>query len=68
MDIDPVTKAVLQTIKGCGYTVQVSRDGDRYSVEAVAVEGGETFVVRGGDVYLAAVELAQRVGVDMMDG
>ena len=63
MNLNPTTRAILETIKGCGFTVTV-RDG---WIEAVDPKG-ERFIVTGDDVYLAAVELAGKCGVDVMDG
>ncbi len=37
-------------------------------VEAVNEETDETFVVRGEDLYLVVVELAQQCGIELEDG
>ena len=44
-----------------------AKDG-RNVVEAVSEETGETFVVRGDDLYLVVVELAQQCGIELEDG
>ena len=68
MTLDPTTRAVLETIKGCGFTVTAKRDDDGCSFQAVSVETDETFIVKGDDVYATACELAEKCGVDVMDG
>lgn len=52
-----------------GYSVMVGTDSDGNKVvEATDKETGERFVVRADDLHMAAVELAQQVGIDLSDG
>ncbi len=66
--MDPVTKALIQTIGGAGYVVSTRNDDGRHAVEAKDTSTGEIFVVRADTLYDAAVELAQQVGVELEDG
>ncbi len=66
--MNAVTKAIIETIGAAGYTVRhYSQDGQNV-VEAVNEETDETFVVRGDDLYLVVVELAQQCGIELEDG
>ena len=47
--------------------VGTDSDGNKV-VEATDTETGERFVVRADDLYMAAIELAQQVGIDLLDG
>ena len=64
--MDPVTKAILETIGNTGYTVTIEAG----RLTAVDEQSGERFIVRHGrkDFYDAVVELAQRVGIELEDG
>ena len=62
------TKARIETIGDAGFDVQVGTADAPHAVEAVDRETGETFVVRGDDLYRTVVELAQQVGVELEDG
>lgn len=66
--MDAPTKAVLEVIRAAGFDVQRSVVDGRHVVEAVARDSGETFVVRGKDLYAVAVELAQQCGIELEDG
>ncbi len=66
--IDPPTKATIATIRAAGFDVQVNTADGLHAVEAVDQRSGETFVVRGDDLYTVAVELAQQVGIELEDG
>ena len=62
---DPVPKAILDTIRGAGFTVTVA-DG---SVTATDQETDETFIVKYDDnFYDAVVELAEQAGIELEDG
>ncbi|MCH7592048.1 MAG: hypothetical protein IH989_04610 [Planctomycetes bacterium] len=60
--MDPVTKAVIETIGAAGYVDALS------VVVAVDERTGERFVVRGDDLYETVVEFAQQVGIELDDG
>ncbi len=66
--MDAVTKAIIETIGAAGFTVQLYGQDGQNVVEAVNQETGETFVVRGDDLYLVVVELAQQCGIELEDG
>ncbi len=66
--IDPPTKALIEVIGSAGYGVQVGMATGCHVVEATDRETGETFVVRGDDLYRTVVELAQQVGIEIEDG
>ena len=66
--MDAVTKAIIETIGGAGFTVQLYGKDGRNVVEPVNEETDETFVVRGKDLYLVVVEPAQQVGIELEDG
>lgn len=66
--IDPPTKATIATIRAAGSDVQVNTANGCHVVEAVDRETGETFAVRGDDLYRTVVELTQQVGVELEDG
>ncbi len=66
--MNAVTKAVVETIGAAGFTVQLYGKDGQSEVEAVNEETGEAFVVRGDDLYLVVVELAQQCGIELEDG
>ncbi len=66
LDLDPVTSAVLFAVARLGYVVNIRQDGGLFV--ATAYRDSETFIARVPDPYTAAVELAQRVGVELEDG
>ena len=66
--MDATTKAVIETIGGAGFTVQLYGKNGQNVVEAVNEKTDETFVVRGDDLYLVVVELAQQCGIELEDG
>ena len=66
--MDPVTKVVVETIGDAGYRVDIGADGHGTNVVTAVAADGERFVVRGPDLYLMVVELAQQVGIDLEDG
>ena len=66
--MDAVAKAMLETIGAAGYVVSISGSYGQLVVEAVNEDTGERFVVRAPDLYAAAVELAQQVGIELEDG
>ncbi len=66
--MDAVTKAIIETIGGAGFSVQLYGKNGQSVVEAVNEETDETFVVRGDDLYLVVVELAQQCGIELEDG
>ena len=49
--MNAVTKAIIETIGGAGFTVQMYGKDGQNVVEAVNEETSETFVVRGDDLY-----------------
>ena len=66
--MDAPTKALIETIGDSGFTVQLGASMGQHVIEAVNQRTGEAFVVRGDDLYLAVVELAQQVGIELEDG
>ncbi len=66
--VNAVTKAIIETIGGAGFTVQLYGQDSQNVVEAVNEETDETFVVPGVDLYLVVVELAQQCGIELDDG
>lgn len=64
--MDPVTKALIETIGDAGYVVQVGASDGQHVIEAIREGTGERFVVRGDDLYRVAVELAEQAGIDRM--
>ncbi len=60
--------AIIGTIGAAGFTVQLYGQDGQNVVEAVNEETDETFVVRGDDLYLVVVELAQQCGIELEDG
>ncbi len=66
--VNAVTKAIIETNGAAGFTVQLYGKNGQNVVEAVNEETDETFVVRGKDWYLVAVELAQQCGIELEDG
>ncbi len=67
--MDPTTKALIETIGNVGYLVMLSvDDSGQQVVEATDEQTGEYFVVRGDDLYTVAVELAEQVCIEWVDG
>ena len=66
--MDPVTKAVMETIGGAGFAVTLGHDNGLHVLEATAENTGELFVVRGDDLQATAIELAEQVGIELEDG
>ena len=66
--VDALTKAIIETIGAARFTVQLYCQGGQNVVEAVDEKADETFVVRGRDLYLVVVELAQQCGIELEDG
>ena len=66
--MNAVTRAIIETIGAAGFTVQLYGQDGLNVVEAVNETTDETFVVRGDDLYLVAVELAQQCGIELEDG
>ena len=67
MKSDTVTKVVLETIRDRGYAVTMTDT----PVTTTDSKTGERLIVRFDNVdrlYDAVVELAPRVGIDLMDG
>ncbi len=64
---DEVTRAVIETIGAAGYVVEVGYSNALSVIAAVDERTGERFVVRGGDLYETAVELAVQVGIELED-
>lgn len=64
---DTVTKVVLETIRDVGYAVTLTET----QVTGIDTKTGERFSVRfdvaKNELYDAVVELAQSVGIDLMD-
>ncbi len=65
-DLDPPTRAVLAVLAHAGYVVGVGRDGGAAVVTA-SDPSGESWTVRGPDVYVALCELAEQAGSDLWD-
>jgi hypothetical protein len=64
-----VTKVLIEMIGDAGYVVSFTYDDDaRPVVTAVNERTRETFIVRHEDLYHAACELAEQVGIDVEDG
>ncbi len=66
--LDAVTKPTVETIGAAGVTVELYGQDGQNVVEAVNEKTVETFVVRGDDLYLVLVELAQQCGIKPEDG
>ena len=66
--MNAVTKAIIETVGAASSAVQFYGQDGRNVVEAVNKETGETFVVRGDDLYTVVVELAQQCGIELEDG
>jgi len=67
--MDARVNALIEAISGAGHSVMVGADSDGNEVvEATDKDTGETFVVRADDLCVAAIELAQQVGIDLSDG
>ena len=66
-ELDPPTRAVLAVLADAGFVVGVGRDGDAM-VATATDQSGESWTVRGPDVYAALCELTQQVGFELGDG
>jgi hypothetical protein len=64
----PVTKAIIEVIGDAGFAVTIGHEDGLHVVEARALESGELFRVTGDDLDTTAVELAERVGIELEDG
>jgi hypothetical protein len=64
--VDPVSKAILKTVADLGYVVTIG--GHSNGVEVAATSDVAKFIVRAGDLYECAVEIAERVSMDLADG
>ena len=68
-----VTNALIDTIKGAGFNVGLAKLYDLVSrrpvwhIDATDVESGESWIVHAPTLYAAAIELAERVGIELMD-
>ena len=67
--MNTVTKVLIETIGNTGYVVSLTYDDNaRPVVTAVDERTHETFIVRHEDLYLAACELAEQIGIELEDG
>ena len=66
--MDAVTKAVIETIGGNGYRVEIGYTDALPVVVAIDEQTGERFVVRGDDLYETVCEVAAQVGIELDDG
>ena len=66
--MDAVTKSVIETIGDAGFVVMLSHVNGLHVIEATAQDTGELFVVTGDDLRTTAIELAEQVGIELMDG
>ena len=66
--IDTLTKVLINAIDTLGFAVQVSAAQGLVVVVAVCHRTNEIYIVRGPDMYTVVVELAEQVGMDLMDG
>ena len=68
-----VTNALIDTIKGAGFNVGFAQLYDLvtrrhvWHIDATDTESGERWIVHADTLYEAAVELAERVGIELMD-
>ena len=68
-----VTNALIDTIKGAGFNIGHAQVYDLvtrrhvWHIDATDVESGESWIVHAPTLYDAAVELAERVGIELMD-
>ncbi len=65
--MDTVTKVLIETIGNTGYVVSITYDDARPVVTAVDERTREVFIVRHEDLYHAACELAEQIGIDLDD-
>ena len=69
LSMDTVVKTVIEQIGDVVFTVYVGTDDEsRAIVAATSKTTGEQFIVRGADLYAAACEVAQQVGIELEDG
>ena len=67
--MDAVTKALIESVGALGYCVQMPPDdAGRWIIEATHLETAERFVVRADELYDAACELAEQIGIELKDG
>ena len=67
--MDTAAKVLIETIGSVGYAVSITYDDNRNPVlTAIDERTRETFIVRDEDLYLAACELAEQVGIELADG
>jgi hypothetical protein len=59
---------MIEVMGGAGFDVQVGMADAPHDVEAVDRETGETFVVRGDDLYRTVVGVAQQLEIKLEDG
>ncbi len=68
-----VTNALIDTIKGAGFHIGFAQLFDLatrrpvWHVDATDTESGERWIVHADTLYEAAVELAEKVGIELMD-
>lgn len=63
--MNEVTKAILATIAAAANTIQINSQ----DVTAIHNQTNERFIVRfDDDIYVAAVELAEQMGIELDDG
>ena len=66
-------RIMMEHIASLGYDVSIEEKDGRLVLRADSQETGDTYQVRADaktkhDKYLAACELAEMVGIDLMDG
>ena len=68
-----VTNALIDTIKGAGFNIGFAQLYDLvtrrqvWHIDATDTETGERWIVHADTLYEAAVELAVKVGIELMD-
>ena len=68
-----VTNALIDTIKGAGFNIGHAQLYDLatrrhvWHIDATDAESGERWIVHAETLCEAAVELAERVGIELMD-
>lgn len=63
--MERLTRAILDTVRRLGWTVTVRASGRVLVAERVA--SGELVEIANDDPYVAAVRLAERVGIDVRE-
>jgi hypothetical protein len=66
--MDGTTRAILKQITNLGYAVFVRESGFGHEVTAIHSASGERYGVTDRDLYAAACQLADTLGVDLQDG